>query len=163
MSNVLCKDTVVVWWNEGETEPTDGAPSISESITVMQQQLSGTTSGAYPALPTDVAVRQGTVAHSYNPPASARSITFACQGNTGVFDPWTLVLGFSDDTRATKIKAKVREGNFGKPLYVFDNGTYLAVWSGDNGIGLYVFSGYSVVDYPTQTIELTLSNTVITF
>jgi len=43
---------------------------------------------------------------------------------------------------------------FGTPAYTWSDGRYAAYWSGSAGIGFYIFTGYDVNNYPTQSINV---------
>lgn len=42
--------------------------------------------------------------------------------------------------------------NRGTPLYIWEDGNYIAAWYGAGGLGFYVFVGYNSTNHPTQEI-----------
>lgn len=49
----------------------------------------------------------------------------------------------------------------GEPLSIYADSIYIALWYGDNGLGYYVFTGYTLDNAPSQ--EVTITPLVVTY
>lgn len=62
--------------------------------------------------------------------------------------------GVAEPMQTTLFNQLHYSGEYGKPLQVYSQTSYISVWYGQQGLGFYVFVGYNQDSYPTQEIEI---------
>ena len=62
--------------------------------------------------------------------------------------------GIAEPMQTTLFNQLHYSGEYGKPLRTYSPTSYISVWYGEQGLGFYVFIGYSIGNYPTQEIEI---------
>jgi len=62
------------------------------------------------------------------------------------------LFGWAAEPMKTTLFIQKLYQDWGKPLYVWTGGNYIASWYGVSGLGFYVFVGYDSTNYPTQEV-----------
>lgn len=62
--------------------------------------------------------------------------------------------GIAEPMQTTLFNQLHYSGEYGKPLKTYSSTSYISVWYGEQGLGFYVFIGYSIENHPTQEIEI---------
>ena len=57
-------------------------------------------------------------------------------------------------SQTTMLNQLLYKNENGKPLDVYQDGSFIAAWYGTAGVGFYVFIGYNIDSYPTQEINV---------